>query len=113
MLYIGAAPDPDSYAEARAKLTAVTNTYINQNAQRLRKPNINIKIDVSNADDRFKNCKLGDTISIFYEPLKLIKKAKIIRLKYDVLGERYTEIELGDPKMRIASFFPNKNIGGV
>ncbi len=111
--YHGSVPDAASYQEARGKLLTLANRYISQNADRLRKPSINVKIDIDASDNRFDNCKLGDVVDVYYTPLQMHLTAKIIRLQYDVLLGRYTRVELGEPLRNIARFFPNKNIGGV
>lgn len=39
---------------------------------------------------------LCDTVTVVFEPLGIETKAKVIRTEYDVLLERYNEIEIGD-----------------
>ncbi len=41
---------------------------------------------------------LCDTVHIFYKELGVTSTAKVIRTCYDVLAERYTEIEIGEAK---------------
>ena len=42
--------------------------------------------------------KLCDTVNIFYEKLGINATAKCIKVVYDALRERYTSIELGEPR---------------
>ena len=63
--------------------------------------------------ERLEGCKVGDTIQVCHEGLGLSFASKIIKTTYDVLGERYISIELGQPLKRLSRYFSNKNIGGV
>lgn len=45
--------------------------------------------------------ELGDRVNIFYEKLGIDMKAKIVSTSYDVLNNRYTEIQIGDVKNTI------------
>ncbi len=46
--------------------------------------------------------KLGDTVTVVYEKLGVNVAAKVIKTVYDSIAERYTEIELGDPRSNFA-----------
>lgn len=39
---------------------------------------------------------LCDTVHVFYEPLGITVSAKVIKTEYDVLGERYNAVEIGN-----------------
>lgn len=45
---------------------------------------------------------LCDTVTVRYDDLGVNVKAKVIKTVYDALAERYTEIELGEPKSSFA-----------
>lgn len=45
---------------------------------------------------------LCDTVTVVFEKLGISVSAKVVRTKYDVLKERYDEIELGDAKTSLA-----------
>lgn len=45
---------------------------------------------------------LGDTVTVVYEKLGVNVSAKVIKTIYDPIAERYTEIELGDPRSNFA-----------
>lgn len=45
---------------------------------------------------------LCDTVNIFYEKLGITASAKVIKTVYDTLRERYSSIELGEPKTTLA-----------
>lgn len=74
-------------------------------------PKENIKVDfvqLWNTDD-YKNVavlervKLCDTVAIYYPALGLTNSsAKVIKVVYDTLLERYTSIELGEPQQTLA-----------
>ena len=46
--------------------------------------------------------KLCDTVTVEYPKLGISAKAKVIRTEYDVLLERYNEMELGEPKSTLS-----------
>ena len=46
---------------------------------------------------------LCDTVTVEFEPLGVSATAKVIRTKYNVLTERYDEIELGDAKRSLST----------
>lgn len=45
---------------------------------------------------------LCDTVTVYYQDLGIEATAKVIKTVYDVLGERYTSIELGDAAANLA-----------
>lgn len=97
--------------EACLKLITLCTEYISVNADVLKYPKINVKLKAG--AERLKGCKVGDTIQVCHEGLGLSFASKIIKTTYDVLGERYISIELGQPLKRLSRYFSNKNIGGV
>ena len=74
-------------------------------------PKENIKVDFVQLwnTDEYKNVavlervKLCDTVAIYYPALGLTNSsAKVIKVVYDTLLERYTSIELGEPQQTLA-----------
>lgn len=51
--------------------------------------------------------KLDDTVTVVYEKLGVNVSAKVIKTVYDSIAERYTEIELGDPRSNFADTLTN------
>lgn len=51
--------------------------------------------------------KLDDTVTVVYEKLGVNVAAKVIKTVYDSIAERYTEIELGDPRSNFADTLTN------
>lgn len=56
---------------------------------------------------------LCDTVSIFYEKLGITASAKVIKTVYDTLRERYSSIELGEPKTTLAQQIQKTVTDGV
>ena len=46
---------------------------------------------------------LCDTVTVVFEKLGISTKSKVIKTTYDVLRERYDEIEIGEPKATLSS----------
>ena len=74
---------------------------------------MNITVDVAETLRNLADCKLCDTVQVYFEPLGFSASAKIVKTEYDVLLEKYTKIELGTIKKTIADLFSGKNIGGA
>ena len=78
--------------------------YIEQN--KLYEPKVNITVDVVALGDAigyeavkgFDNIGLCDTVAVCYDKLGINCSAKIIKTVYDVLSERYSELEIGNAK---------------
>lgn len=91
--------------ELRTKATA----YLANNTPWLPKENIKVDFVQLWNTDEYKNVavlervKLCDTVAIYYPALGLTNSsAKVIKVVYDTLLERYTSIELGEPKQTLA-----------
>ena len=108
----GTYPDSTSLAAAKSKLTSLVNKYISRNSDVLTKPTFNAEIKPTATDEQVKQLVLGDTVYIYYEPFNLQSQARVISTTYDVLGERYKNVEIGFTKKNLANLFSNKNIGG-
>ena len=102
-----------NWNELTTKLNAVANQYVNKNYTALTEISVNITIDVAETLKNLENCKLCDTVQVYFEPLGFSASAKIVKTEYDVLLEKYTKIELGTIKKTIADLFSGKNIGGA
>ena len=48
--------------------------------------------------------KLCDYVTIYFEKLGIVAKAKVVKTVYDVLNERYDSIQLGEAKTDFASY---------
>lgn len=99
--------------ELKAKLETVAGQYVRKNHTALTEISVNITVDVAETLKTLENCKLCDTVKVYFEPLGFSANAKIVKTEYDVLLEKYTKIELGTIKKTIADLFSGKNIGGV
>lgn len=97
-----------------SQLTDRVNDYITK--QKPQEPIVNIKVDfvalwqtpeyASIAP--LERVRLCDTVHVIYDALGVNATAKVIRTKYDVLTERYLEIELGQPKTNFAEMITAK-----
>ena len=95
------------------KLSTVAAQYVNKNRTALTEISVNITVDVAETLKNLENCKLCDTVQVYFEPLGFSASAKIVKTEYDVLLEKYTKIELGTIKKTIADLFSGRNIGGA
>ena len=102
-----------NWAEMKAKLEQKAANYVNKNESALTDVSVNITVDVEDALNQLQNCRLCDTVRVYFEPLGYSTTAKIIKTQYDSLQEKYCKIELGKMKKTIADLFDGKNIGGV
>ena len=102
-----------NWSELTTKLNAVAAQYVNKNYAALTEISVSITVDVAETLRNLENCKLCDTVQIYFEPLGISATAKIVKTEYDVLLEKYTKIELGTIKKTIADLFSGRNIGGA
>ena len=102
-----------NWDELTAKLETIAEQYISENKSALTEISVNITVDVAETLKNLENCKLCDTVQVYFEPLGFSASAKIVKTEYDVLLEKYTKIELGTIKKTIADLFSGKNIGGA
>lgn len=92
----------------KAQVEKAAEDYIKQNE--MYKPKINITVDVVALGDAigYENMKgidnvgLCDKVTVTVEKLGVDVTAKIISYTYDVLKERYTELQLGNEKERMS-----------
>ena len=94
---------------SQEQLRAYTNQYISEN---------NIGIPAVSLDVKFINLfetpeykdvaalqtvNLCDTVTVVFDKLGVSAKSKVIKTTYDVLRERYEEVEIGEPKATLSS----------
>lgn len=92
---------------SEAALRAVAEAYVAANNIGI--PNISIAIDFVNLADTVEykhlsteNVDLCDSVTVRFARLGIDVKSKIVDIKYDVLRERYSAIEIGDRRSSLA-----------
>ncbi len=82
--------------------------YIEQNNIGIPKVNLKVKfVDLAKTLD-YKNLKLVeeinlcDVVNIYYQDFGIHQKAKVIKIIWDVLGDRYEEIEIGEARASLS-----------
>lgn len=96
--------DAPTVAQLRARATA----YVTANEGWTVSDNIKVSFVALWQTEEYKNIAvlervhMGDTVNVVYEALGVEASAKVIRTVYDVLLERYDEIELGTAKNTLA-----------
>lgn len=103
----------ENLSGVKTRLRQETMNYINKNGAALTQISTNIQVDLTETLSGLQGCKLCDTVLIDLDGNGTKSRAKIIKTVYDVLGERYTKIELGQPKKTIADMITVKNLGGA
>ncbi|WP_348922081.1 phage tail spike protein [Enterococcus rotai] len=96
-----------------AKLRELAKKYIKSNNVGI--PNVSIRVsflDLSQTVDYkhvapLEELNLCDTVTIFYEKLGISTTAKVIRTVWNVLLDRYDEIEIGDSRTTLAGTINN------
>lgn len=63
--------------------------------------NLSVSFDDLVTDNKGKNISLGDTVHIINSNYGVNYESRIVTMEYDVLLERYTNVEVGDKKMTI------------
>lgn len=103
----------ENLSDVKTRLRQETMNYINKNRAALTQISTNIQVDLTETLSGLQGCKLCDTVLIGLDDNGTKSRAKIIKTVYDALGERYTKIELGQPKKTIADMITVKNLGGA
>lgn len=103
----------ENLSDVKTRLRQETYNYMNKNNAALTQISTNIQIDLAETLSGLQGCKLCDTVLIDLDGNGTKSRAKIIKTVYDVLGERYTKLELGQPKKTIADMITVKNLGGA
>ena len=100
----------DTFDEApsAAELETAAQSYVDSTSNYTLKENLKIEFVPLWQTEEYKNYAnlqkvyLCDTVHIYYEKLGINVSAKCIKVVYDTLRERYTEIELGEPRTSLA-----------
>ncbi len=103
----------ENLSDVKTRLRQETMNYINKSGAALTQISTNIQVDLTETLSGLQGCKLCDTVLIDLDGNGTKSRAKIIKTVYDVLGERYTKIELGQPRKTIADMITVKNLGGA
>ena len=82
------------------QLTDDATAYVS--SHNLTAPASNITLDWVQSGEIIDRIDLCDTVSVIYEDFGVSAKAKCIRTKWNVLEERYEEIEIGEVKTTLA-----------
>lgn len=91
-----------------AELRTHTQNYIVRNRIGIPKINIDVSfINLKNTEDykdiaNLETVKLCDTVTVIFEKLGIEATAKVIKTEWDVIKERYTDIQIGDAKSSLA-----------
>ncbi len=91
-----------------AQLRSYATSYMNNNGIGVPKVSITVEFQPLWQTEEYKDIanlervNLCDTVTVLFEKLGITASAKVVRTKYDVLKERYDEIELGDAKTKLA-----------
>lgn len=104
---------PLNYSDMQQKLMSLAWEYTAKNESALTNISANITVTADTALESLSDISLGDTVLVYFEPLNITVRAKIVKTQYDVLRERYVKIELGTVRKTIADLFSGKNIGGA
>lgn len=97
----------------QAELRARARAYMTAN--RIGVPAVSIKVSFAPLwqTEEYKEAanlervRLCDTVKVIFPQLNVSATAKVVRIKYDVLKERYVEIELGDAKSNLGATIRN------
>ena len=84
-------------APTPGQLKARAQSYITSN--NIGVPKVNLKVDWAQSTDRVDLC---DTVKVVFEKLGVETTAKCISTTWDVLKDRYSEIEIGDERTDLA-----------
>lgn len=91
--------DPESATPIVDQLAALAASYVTNNNFTVA---INsIKLDFAQLGELSERVDLCDTVKIYFEALGITASAKCIKTVWDVLQERYTSCEFGDPRVDI------------
>lgn len=96
-------------APSQEQLREYTNQYISEN--KIGVPAVNLKVKFINLFEtpgykdvaQLQSVKLCDTVTVVFPKLGVNTESKVIKTDYDVLKERYNEIEIGDSTSTLSS----------
>lgn len=108
----------DDEVPTEAKIRIFANRYAE--AHDLVTPKVNVKVSFIDLADtlEYKNIaplervRLCDTVAVKFSALGITAKAKVIKTVYDVLGEKYESVTIGDAKSSFADTV-NKQSGEI
>ena len=92
-----------------AQLEAKALTFLDANTPWVPKENIEVDFVALWQTSEYENIavlervKLCDTVSVYYPAAGITAKAKVIKVEYDALAEKYSKIELGDARTSFAA----------
>lgn len=92
--------DPGSATPIATQLAALASDYISKNNFLTFKNSI--KLNFVQLKELSERVDLGDTVSIYFEPLNIAVTAKCIETVWDVIEERYISTSFGDASANIA-----------
>ncbi len=95
-----------NYQDVQDMITHFTNEYFNVNHQTVEE--VNIAITYNSELDKMQHLKLCDTVKVCFGENKPSLTAKICKVVYDSLAERYTLLEVGEQKISLLNFITNK-----
>lgn len=93
-------------APSRSQLNSKALEYVTRTTNHLPKENITISfIDLAKTGEQavLETVGLCDTVTVHYEPLGITYQSNVIKTTWNVLRERYEEIEIGEPKSSLSS----------
>ena len=96
-------------APSQEQLRDYTNQYIKENNIGIPKVSLDVKFVNLFETPEYKevaalqSVNLCDTVTVVFEKLGISTKSKVIKTTYDVLRERYEEVEIGEPKATLSS----------
>lgn len=97
--------EPNSlYEMARQSLFIYATSFVPGGRRKAGQPSISITIDYRSELDDLTEVQLGDTIHIVVDDKGNQASARIIKIEYDALMERWKSIELGDKKVKITDY---------
>lgn len=92
--------DPESATPIATQLATLASDYISKNNFLTFKNSI--KLNFVQLKELSERVDLGDTVSIYFEPLNIAVTAKCIETVWDVIEERYISTSFGDASANIA-----------
>lgn len=92
----------------RDMLLNFTNEYMISDENCRTDAEVNIKVTYEPELDKMQNLKLCDTVNVCFNEYTPPIKAKISKVVYDSLAERYTLMEIGEQKVSLLNFIKNK-----
>lgn len=96
-----------------AELRAAAQAYVAQT--NLGVPNINLRVSFEHLAQYtgyenlqlLETLNLGDTVSIYYEPLSVSASARIVKTTYNCLEDKYTSVQIGSVQTDLAQVMNN------